>query len=323
MTGICEGRVVIVTGAGRGLGREHALEFGRQGARVVVNDLVNRAEDDSQDLVPAADVAAEIREQGGSAIANTEDISDWDGAARLIETSVNEFGELHVLVNNAGVLRDRMLVNMNSDEWDTVIRVHLRGAFATIRHASEYWRGRVKSGVNPDARIINTTSAAGLYGNIGQANYAAAKAGTASLTQVAALELARYGVTTNAIAPIALTRMTEGLPHYAPISQAVRDRPDEFHPHAAANVSPLVVWLGSTESREVTGRVFNVHGSLVGIADPWDYGPAIDNGARWDPAQLGSALQGLLIRAKPIPTNRPVWHVTNNRVDGPPILYDT
>jgi NAD(P)-dependent dehydrogenase (short-subunit alcohol dehydrogenase family) len=313
MTGICAGRVVVITGAGGGLGREHALEFGRQGAKVVVNDLGSDLHGESGAASANAEaVASEIRAAGGTAVANGDDVSDWEGARRLIQRAIQEFGDLHVVVNNAGILRDRMLVNMDADEWDAVVRVHLRGTFATMRHAAGYWRERSKAGEDPDARIINTSSAAGLYGNIGQANYAAAKAGIASLTQVAAKELPRYGVTANAIAPIALTRMTAGLPHYAPISDAMQKRPEDFHPYAAENVSPLVVWLGSTESRFVNGRVFNVHGSHIGVADPWNYGPAIDQGGRWDPAALGEEMKGLLDHARPLPSNQPVWNVIDN-----------
>jgi NAD(P)-dependent dehydrogenase (short-subunit alcohol dehydrogenase family) len=315
MTGICDGRVVIVTGGGGGLGREHALEFGRQGANVVVNDLGAGLHGEKGVTTAAKKVADEIRGSGGNAIANGDDVSDWDGAAALIRAALDEYGDLHVLVNNAGILRDRMMVNMDGDEWDAVIRVHLRGTFSTMRHAASHWRDKAKSGADPDARIINTTSAAGLYGNVGQANYAAAKGGTVSLTQVAAKELSKYGITANAIAPIALTRMTAQLPHYAPISEAIETRPDEFHPYAAENISPLVVWLGSTESRNVNGRVFNVHGSHIGVADPWNYGPAIDKGGRWDPAELGEPMRSLLDRAKPLPGNQPQWHLTDSETE--------
>src|SRR3954468_8606227 len=211
MSGICEGRVVIVTGAGRGIGRGEALEFARQGAKVVVNDLGGEMDGSGSSIGPAHDVVEEIRGMGGEAVANGDDVSDWQGAQRLINTAVESFGRLDVLVNNAGILRDRMLVNMTVDEWDAVIKVHLRGTFAPSRWAAAYWRERVKAGETNDARIINTTSSSGIYGNPGQSNYGAAKAGIASFTIIAAMELGRYGVTVNAIAPGALTRMTAGL----------------------------------------------------------------------------------------------------------------
>ena len=209
--GICDGRVVVITGAGRGIGREHALEFARQGAKVVINDLGAEVDGTGSSTGPAGEVVDEIRGMGGEAVANGDDVSDYEGAGRLIQTAIDTFGTIDVLVNNAGILRDRMLVNMTIDEWDAVIKVHLRGTFAPTRHAVEYWRNRTKAGETNDARIINTTSPSGIYGNVGQTNYGAAKAGIASFTIIAAMELERYGVTVNAIAPAALTRMTENL----------------------------------------------------------------------------------------------------------------
>ena len=209
--GICDGRVVVITGAGRGIGREHALEFASQGAKIVVNDLGAEIDGSGSSSGPAGEVVDEVRAMGGEAVANGDDVSDWEGAGRLIQTAIDTFGGLDVLVNNAGILRDRMLVNMTIDEWDAVIKVHLRGTFAPTRHAVEYWRNRTKAGETNDARIINTTSPSGIYGNVGQTNYGAAKAGIASFTIIAAMELGRYGVTVNAIAPAALTRMTENL----------------------------------------------------------------------------------------------------------------
>src|SRR3954465_5077168 len=246
--GICDGRIVIVTGAGRGIGRGHALEFARQGAKVVVNDLGAEVDGSGGSTGPAGEVVDEIRGMGGEAVANGDDVSDWEGAQRLVNTAIETFGDLHVLVNNAGILRDRMLVNMTIDEGAPVVKVPLRGTFAPTRWAAAYWRERIKAGQTNDARIINTTSSSGIYGNVGQTNYGAAKAGIASFTIIAAMELGRYGITVNAIAPGALTRMTENLGGAS--SQPVD--PASFDRMAPENISPLVVWLGSPESKDVT-----------------------------------------------------------------------
>jgi NAD(P)-dependent dehydrogenase (short-subunit alcohol dehydrogenase family) len=294
MSGIVEGRVVIVTGAARGIGRGHALEFAKQGAKVVVNDLGAEVDGSGSSSGPAGEVVDQIRADGGEAIANGDDVSDFEGAKRLIDSAVETFGDLHVLVNNAGILRDRMLVNMTAEEWDDVIRVHLRGTFAPLRHAGAYWRARSKAGEPVDAAIINTTSSSGIYGNAGQGNYGAAKAGIAGLTVIAARELGRYGVTVNAVAPAALTRMTEGLVRWQPGSE-----PQDFDPHAADNIAPLVVWLGSDQAREITGRVFNVRGGVISVAEGWRAGPGADKGARWDPAELGEIIPGLVEKAAP------------------------
>ena len=296
MTGICEGRVVVVTGAGRGIGREHALEFARQGARLVVNDLGSATDGTGASSGPAGEVVEEIRASGGEAIANGDDVSDFDGAARMIRSAVDTFGRIDTLVNNAGILRDRMLVNMTPEEWDAVIRVHLRGTFAPTRAALDFWRERSKAGEDNDARIVNTTSPSGIYGNIGQTNYGAAKAGIASFTVIAAMEVARYGVTVNAIAPAALTRMTENLG----MGARSADIPaGQFNPLGPDNISPIVVWLGSSESRAVTGRVFNVMGGHLSVAEGWVEGPAVDKDGRWDPAELTGIVPDLVARAAP------------------------
>jgi NAD(P)-dependent dehydrogenase (short-subunit alcohol dehydrogenase family) len=291
--GICDGRVVIVTGAARGLGRAHALAFAAEGARVVVNDLGVELDGTSARSEPAEEVVEEIRVAGGEAIANGDDIADWDGAARLVRAATDTFGDLHVVVNNAGFVRDRMFANAEEDEWDAVVRVHLKGHFAASRHAAAYWRDRSKAGESVDARIINTSSGAGLLGSVGQAAYSAAKAGIATLTLVQAAELGRYGVTANAIAPSARTRMTEG------VFTEMMARPDSgFDAMDPANVSPLVVWLGSAEARDVTGRVFEIEGGKVSVADGWHHGPERDKEGRWDPAELGPVVRSLLSESR-------------------------
>jgi len=294
MSGICEGRVVIVTGAGRGIGRSHALLFAAEGARVVVNDLGGEVDGSGRSAGPAQQVVDEIRAMGGEAVVNTDSVADWEGAQRLINTAVESFGGLDVLVNNAGILRDRMLANMSEEEWDAVINVHLKGTFAPSRWAAAYWRDRAKRGEENDARIINTSSASGLYGNPGQTNYGAAKAGIASFTIIAARELERYGVSVNAIAPGARTRMT------APLGfGATEAAPGSFDAFAPENISPLVVWLGSVHSRAVTGRVFNVAGGTVSVAEGWSHGPSIDRGDRWEPAELSDVIPDLVAKAAP------------------------
>jgi NAD(P)-dependent dehydrogenase (short-subunit alcohol dehydrogenase family) len=288
--------VVVVTGAGRGMGRSHALEFARQGARVVVNDLGVAMDGEGGSSVPADEVVEEIKAFGGEAVANGNDASDWDGARQLIAHAVETYGTIDTLVNNAGILRDRMLVNMTDSDWDAVSRVHLKGTFAPTRWAAVHWRERAKAGEQNEGRVVCTSSATGLYGNAGQINYGAAKAGIAAFTVIAAIELARYGVTVNAIAPMALTRMNEELP----FGQEVKTRfADGYSPLAAENVSPLVVWLGSTASRDVTGRIFNVHGGYISVAEGWRAGPSVDNKARWDPAELSGVIPDLVARAGP------------------------
>jgi NAD(P)-dependent dehydrogenase (short-subunit alcohol dehydrogenase family) len=290
VTGICEGRVAVVTGAGRGIGRGHALELGRQGARVVVNDLGSAVDGQGADTTAAQAVVDEIVACGGTAVANTDDVADWQGAERLIGCALDSFGRLDALVNNAGILRDRMLFNMSEDEWDAVIRVHLKGTFAPMRWAARHWRERVKAGEHVEARVVNTSSTSGLFANPGQGNYGAAKSGIATLSIIAAKELGRYGVTVNAIAPGARTRMTENLGRGAAIPPAE----GEWDPRAPDNVAPLVTWLASTESAGVTGRVFLVSGGRIAVAEPWGRGRSVDRGARWDPAELGEVVPELL-----------------------------
>ncbi|HEX2850241.1 MAG TPA: SDR family oxidoreductase [Acidimicrobiales bacterium] len=290
--GICDGRVVIITGAGRGIGREEALLYAAEGAKVVVNDLGAEVDGAGRSSEVAESVVKEIEAMGGEAVSNGDDISDWEGAQRLINQAIEAFGGLDVVVNNAGILRDRMIFNMTEDEWDAVIKVHLKGTFCTTRWAVAYWRERAKAGDTNDARIINTSSGSGLYANPGQANYGAAKAGIAAFTQIVAKECERYGITANAIAPGARTRMTENLRPREDLA------PDQFDMRDPANVAPLVVWLGSPESRDVTGEVFNVFGGTVGRATPWGRGPANDKGDRWQPAELGPVVRDLLAQGR-------------------------
>ncbi|MEN9504367.1 MAG: hypothetical protein RI958_293 [Actinomycetota bacterium] len=289
MTKLCEGRIVIVTGAGRGIGREHALSLASHGAKVVVNDLGGNVDGSGGDLSPAEQVVEEIKAMGGEAVANGDSVSSWEGAQRLINTAVETFGDLHAVVNNAGILRDRVLVNMTEDEWDAVIAVHLKGTFAPSRWAAAYWREQSKAGKPVDGRIINTTSVSGIYGNPGQTNYGAAKAGIAAFTNIAALELARYGVTVNAVAPVALTRMTEGL---GPAPETDEER----EMRSPRWIAPIVTWLASAESKAVSGRVFEASGQTLAIAEGWVRGPRtapID-----DPTRLGPVVEELLAQAR-------------------------
>ena len=289
MAGICEGRIVIVTGAGRGVGACHALEFARQGAKVVVNDLGSAPDGSGTDATPAQQIVERIKADGGQAIASAHDVTDFEAARKLIQMAIDAFGRLDVLVNNAGALRDRMFVNMSPEEWDDAIRINLRGHFCASRHAAAYWRDRVKAGDKVDARIVNTSSGAGLMGSVGQSNYGAAKAGIAALTIIQAAELGRYGITANAIAPSARTRLTETV--FAEMMATAQDRFDAMAPE---NVAPLVVWLGSSESADVTGWVFEVEGGKISAADGWQHGVTIDRGGRWDPADIGVPLRNLL-----------------------------
>ena len=289
MSGICDGRVAVITGAGRGIGRDYALLLASQGAKVVVNDLGGSMDGSGADASPAQTVVEEIRSSGGEAIVNGENVADFDGAKRMIDQAVTEFGRLDVLINNAGILRDRMLVNMDESEWDAVINVHLKGTYAPARHAAAYWREQAKAGNENDARIINTSSPSGIYGNIGQTNYGAAKAGIAAFTVIAAQELHRYGVTANAVAPAALTRMTENLGG----NPAADDDADEEAKDAMSPrwIAPIVVWLASPESAKVTGRVFDVRGTKIAIVDGWHRGKPMSFSD--DPAAMGEIVAEL------------------------------
>ncbi|MGV9193818.1 SDR family oxidoreductase [Microbacterium sp. MC2] len=292
MAGILEGRVAIVTGAGRGLGREHALEIARQGAKVVVNDLGTTLDGAGVSVGPAQEVVDTIRAAGGEAVANGADVADFAQAGDMVAQAIDAFGRLDILVNNAGFVRDRMLVNAEEDEWDAVLRVHLKGHFAPLRHAAAYWRAEAKEGRQPIARVINTSSGAGLQGSVGQAAYSAAKGGIASLTLVAAQELARYGVHVNAIAPSARTRMTEG--PFAAAMAAPDAGFDRMHP---ANVSPVVAWLGSADCT-ITGRVLEVEGGRICLEEGWRHGPVRELDRRWSAAEVGEAVRAMVTEGR-------------------------
>jgi len=281
--GMLEGRVAIVTGGGRGVGRAYALKLAEQGAKVLVNDLGGTAAGEGTDATPAQEVVEEIKAKGGEAAVNGGDVSDFRQAQDMIQQAVDTFGRLDILINNAGILRDRMLINMSEDEWDAVIKVHLKGTFAPSHHAANYWRFKSKAGETVDARIINTTSHSALYANIGQANYAAAKAGIASFSQVAARELQRIGVTVNAIAPRAETRMTAGLREWTP--EQLKRRDPEW-------IAAFVAWLASPEASYVSGRVFEVWGYGITVAESWQHGPMME--ASKDPTTLGPGVARIL-----------------------------
>ncbi len=289
--GALDGRVAIITGAGRGIGREHALLFASEGAKVVVNDLGGTVDGSGDDRTPAEQVVAEIEKAGGEAVANADDVTNWEGGKRLIDAAVDAFGDLHVLVNNAGILRDRVLVNMSEEEWDSVIHVHLKGHFVPTRHAAAYWRERTKAGAEVKASIINTSSTSGLLGNPGQTNYGAAKAGIAAFTTIAADELVRYGVRVNAIAPAARTRMTEQTPGLSDIVQAPADA-SVFDTWDPSNISPLVAYL-ATENCPSSGKVFFVQGGKVRLFQPWTMTDSVDKDGRWTVAELKAEMHRL------------------------------
>ncbi|MDE2282479.1 MAG: SDR family oxidoreductase [Actinomycetales bacterium] len=290
--GALDGRVAIITGAGRGIGREHALLFAAEGAKVVVNDLGGALDGSASAATPAEEVVAEIRAFGGEAVANHDNIADWDGGARLIQTALDTYGELDILVNNAGILRDRVLVNLSEDDWDSVINVHLKGHFVPTRHAATYWREQAKAGRPVNASIINTSSTSGLLGNIGQSNYGAAKAGIAAFTVIIAEELGRYGVRANAIAPAARTRMTESTPGLADYVVKPSDEAT-FDVWDPANISPLVATLAMADCK-ATGRVFFVQGGTVRLFQNWTMTETLERGDRWSVADLAAQLPTLL-----------------------------
>jgi NAD(P)-dependent dehydrogenase (short-subunit alcohol dehydrogenase family) len=287
--GALEGRVAIITGAGRGLGREHALLFAAEGAKVVVNDLGSSIDGAGKDVTPAQQVVDEITAAGGEAVANGDDVADWEGARRLIDQAVETFGGLHVLVNNAGILRDRMLVNTTEQEWDDVVKVHLKGHFCPTRWAAVHWRSRAKAGDPVKATIINTSSGSGLHGQVGQTNYAAAKAGIATMSVVAARELERYGVRVNAIAPLARTRLMATVAGMAGRIEQPTDH-DEFDEWAPGNVSPLVAYLATAEC-PFTGQVFAVRGGRVGLYQGWAVTRRAETDRRWEIDELQAALK--------------------------------
>ena len=284
---LLEGRIAVVTGAGRGLGREHAIMLAKHGAKVVVNDLGGSTDGIGNDSTPAEEVVATIRAAGGEAVADYNNVADWEGAKALINKAVETYGGLDILINNAGILRDRMLINMTEAEWDAVINVHLKGTFAPTHHAANYWRQQTKEGKKVDARVINTSSHSGLYGNIGQVNYAAAKAGIASFSIVAARELQRYGVTVNALAPRAQTRMTEGLREWTP--EELERRNPEW-------ISSLVAYLSSSKAHDISGRVFEAWGFGYTVAEGWQHGATTD--ASKDPNTLDQPIREILKASK-------------------------
>ena len=303
MSKLCEGRVAIVSGGGRGIGREHALLLAENGAKVVVNDLGGDADGTGEDLTPAQSVVAEIEAMGGEAVVNGADVSDWDAAQAMVQQAIDTYGGLDIVINNAGILRDRMVFSMSESDWDAVIKVHLKGTFAPTHHAAVYWRERAKAGEVNDARVINTASPSGIYGNIGQTNYGAAKAGIAAFTVIAAMELVKYGVTVNCLAPGAYTRLTADLPGFSSMDE---EQQEKMGPRWIATVA---TWLASPEAANVTGRVFDVVGQRVGIAEGWHLGPSAQQTE--EPADLGPVM------AKPMAEARPNADMGGNDAEGP------
>ncbi len=290
MSKLNEGRIAIVTGGARGIGREHCLMLASEGAKIVVNDLGGDVTGEGGDPSAAQQVVAEIQAMGGEAVVNGGNVADFEQAKTMVDQAVDAFGGLDIVINNAGILRDRMMFSMTESDWDAVVAVHLKGTFNVSHHASVYWRGRAKEGLENDARIINTSSPSGIYGNVGQTNYGAAKAGIAAFTVIAAMELVRYGVTVNCIAPAAFTRMTADLPGFAGADEAAQEA---LGPRWIANVA---AWLASPEAKNVTGRVFDVVGNRVGIAEQWHLGPTATQGDT--PASVGEIMPDLMARAR-------------------------
>lgn len=290
MTKLCEGKVAVVTGAGRGIGKEHALMLAHHGASVIVNDLGGDERGTGSDITPAQEVVDEIRASGGQAEVNGADVGDFDQAKAMIHQAIDTYGTIDILINNAGILRDRMIFSLSEDDFDSVINVHLKGTFAPLHHAAIYWRERTKAGEANDARVINTASPSGIYGNIGQTNYGAAKAGIAAMSIISAMELVKYGVTVNCLAPGALTRLT------APLIGG------SFSEDSTMAMSPIwvaatAVWLCSDEAKNVTGRVFDVSGNSLSVAEGWRRGPeAITEEP--DPTKLGPVMLDLLRKAR-------------------------
>ena len=287
--GSLDGRVAIITGAGRGIGREHALYFASEGAKVVVNDLGGANDGSGADLTPAQQVVEEVRALGGEAVVNGDNVADWEGAQRLVNQAVETFGDLDILVNNAGILRDRVLVNMTEDEWDAVITVHLKGHFAPSRWAAAYWREQHKAGITKPRNIVHTSSTSGLFSNPGQSNYGAAKTGIATFSQIIAKELVRYNVKSNTIAPGARTRLTLATPG---LDDIMKPREHAFDPWDPANISPLVAYLAS-EQCAFTGETFLVQGGTVTMVESWQRGAGVERDSKWTVNELADALAPL------------------------------
>jgi NAD(P)-dependent dehydrogenase (short-subunit alcohol dehydrogenase family) len=300
--GLLKGKVAVVTGAGHGIGRGEALELASEGARVVVNDLGGSVTGEGADKRPAEEVAELIRSRGGDAVANYDDVSDWAGAADLIRQAVEAFGRLDVVVNNAGIVRDRMLFSLTEQDWDSVLRVHLKGTFAVTHHAANYWREQSKAGNQPRAAIVNTVSSAGLQGNVGQANYGSAKAGIAAFTIITSLELSRYGVRCNAIAPGGITRILASANKDVEVKEP--EQYDTFEAMNPANSAPMVAWLASDEALHITGQVFRAVGNTISLYQPWALGPSIEattsdgQPRKWEPAEIGAQVNAHIFRTR-------------------------
>jgi NAD(P)-dependent dehydrogenase (short-subunit alcohol dehydrogenase family) len=292
--GLLDGKVALVTGGGRGIGREESLLLARNGAKVVVNDLGGGFDGSGKDIGPAQEVVNEIKKMGGEAVANGDSVADFKGAKRMVDQAIQTFGRLNVVVNNAGILRDRMIFNMSEDDWDSVVAVHLKGTFAVSRHACEYWRNEHKNGNVLNGRIINTSSDSGILGNPSQSNYGAAKAAIAAFSGIIDAEMKKYGVTVNAIAPVARTRLTVDATPATAALMGAKVEAGQFDVFDPANVAPLVVWLASDDAKDVHGQVFRVGGRSVWLMQPWHSAAKVKGDGRWDPAKLGAALKAEL-----------------------------